>query len=107
MCIGGLFVYKGLIAARLQIDGLSQLVFVNMHLPAHEGKSEERCQLWRTFLERHTDRFDYMFAFGDQNWRTLPSLTIDTILKAIKTRDYQKIINNEEVRINCLSVVNQ
>jgi hypothetical protein len=72
-----------------------------MHLPAGEGKTEERCKLWSKFLQTYeADNLedDYIFAFGDQNWRTLDTLSIDNILEAIKKKDYQTILDNDEVK---------
>ncbi len=93
--------YKGVIASRIRIDKLINLVFVNMHLPAGEGKTEQRCKLWSKFLRTYesSDLDDnYMFAFGDQNWRTLNTLSIDTILDAIEKKQYQTILDNDEVK---------
>lgn len=95
----GIVPYDGIIAVRLQIDGNAQLTFVNMHLPAGEGKLEERCKLWKLFFSQYKYQYDYMFAFGDQNWQTQRTLNITQILQAIKKHDYQTIIDNEEVRI--------
>jgi len=72
-----------------------------MHLPAGEGKTEERCKLWSKFLQTYeADNLedDYIFAFGDQNWRTLDTLSIDNILESIKKKDYQTILDNDEVK---------
>jgi UDP-N-acetyl-D-mannosaminuronic acid transferase (WecB/TagA/CpsF family) len=74
-----------------------------MHLPAGEGKTEERCKLWFKFFqiyEANDLEDDYIFAFGDQNWRTLNTLNIDSILEAIETKEYQTILNNDEVKIH-------
>jgi hypothetical protein len=93
--------YKGAVASRIEIDQSINLMFVNMHLPAGEGKTKERCKLWLKFLQTYEENDledDYMFAFGDQNWRTLNTLTIDNILEAIEKKEYQTILNNDEVK---------
>jgi hypothetical protein len=72
-----------------------------MHLPAGEGKTKQRCKLWSKFLQTYaaSDLDDnYMFAFGDQNWRTLNTLNIDTILDTIEKKQYQTILDNDEVK---------
>ncbi|CAF2415732.1 unnamed protein product [Rotaria sp. Silwood2] len=71
-----------------------------MHLPAGEGKKEERCKLWSKFLEiyqANNVKNDYMFVFGDQNWRTLNTLSVDNILEAIKKEEYKIILDNDEL----------
>lgn len=72
-----------------------------MHLPAGEGKFEERCKLWSKFFDIYQsnslDNNDYIFAFGDQNWRTTKNLSIDQILQAIQIKNYQIIFDNNEV----------
>lgn len=90
-----------MIASRIQIDNAINLVFVNMHLPAGEGKIEARCKLWSKFLQTYeTNDFDddYLFAFGDQNWRTRDTLSIDHILHAIEKNQYQTILDHDEVK---------
>ncbi|UJR23545.1 hypothetical protein I4U23_026534 [Adineta vaga] len=92
--------YKGIIASRLQIDNITNMIFANMHLPAGEGKIVERCKLLTKFLHtylRNSVQDDYMFVFGDQNWRTINTMSIDNILQAIQTKNYQSILNNDEL----------
>ncbi|CAF0773938.1 unnamed protein product [Rotaria sordida] len=92
--------YKGVIASCIQIDKLTNVIFANMHLPAGEGKKEERCKLWSKFLQiyqANNIKNDYMFVFGDQNWRTLNTLSVDNILKAIKKQEYKTILDNDEL----------
>ena len=95
--------YKGLIAGRIQIDGSTRVTFVNMHLPAGEGQNAERCKLWSKFLEvyKSTNAVDdYIFAFGDQNWRTMATLDIKNILPLIKKKEYSSLLNHDEVDID-------
>jgi hypothetical protein len=68
-----------------------------MHLPAGEGKSEARCKLWSKFVQTYNFDDDYLFAFGDQNWRTQDTLSIDNILQAIEKNQYQTILDHDEV----------
>ncbi|CAF0730541.1 unnamed protein product [Adineta steineri] len=93
--------YKGIIASRIQIDKLTNIIFANMHLPAGEGKIEERCKLlskfYRTYHQIDDIKDDYMFIFGDQNWRTLKNLSINNILEAIKKHEYKIILDNDEL----------
>jgi hypothetical protein len=99
--------YKGVIASRIQIDKLKNVVFANMHLPAGEEKKAERCKLWTKFLQTYQTndvKDDYVFVFGDQNWRTLNILSIDNILQAIKKKNYQTILKNDEVKSIILGI---
>ncbi|CAF0791021.1 unnamed protein product [Adineta ricciae] len=92
--------YKGIIASRIQIDNVTNLIFVNMHLPAGEGKLTERCRLLNKFFQTYqTNSNDqsYMFILGDQNWRTMDSMSIADILQAIQQNDYQNILNKDEL----------
>ena len=92
--------YKGVIAGRIQIDGSTRVTFVNMHLPSGEGQNAERCKLWSKFLEAYKSRNvvdDYIFAFGDQNWRTMATMDIRHILSATRKNDYQTILDHDEV----------
>ncbi len=41
-----------------------------------------------------------MFLFGDQNWRTVNSLSIENIHQAINTKDYKIIQDNDEATVN-------
>ena len=71
-----------------------------MHLPAGEGKLTERCQLLSKFFQiyqTNSNNESYMFILGDQNWRTIDSMSIADILQAIQGHDYQNILNNDEV----------
>ena len=73
-----------------------------MHLPAGEGKKEERCKLWSRFFETYQTNDvhdDYMFVFGDQNWRTVHTLNIENILQAIKEKDYTTLLKHDEVKM--------
>ncbi|CAF0900187.1 unnamed protein product [Adineta ricciae] len=95
-----IFGYKGIIASQIQIDNVTNLVFVNMHLPAGEGKLTERCQLLSKFFQTYqtnSNNQSYMFILGDQNWRTMDSMSIADILQAIQENDYQNILNNDEL----------
>jgi hypothetical protein len=72
-----------------------------MHLPAEETRREDRCRLWTTFLQtyqKHNIRDDYIFAIGDQNWHTLSTLSTDNLLDAIKKKNYQTILDHDEVK---------
>ncbi|CAF0852654.1 unnamed protein product [Rotaria sp. Silwood1] len=92
--------YKGVIAGCIQIDKLTNIIFANMHLPAGEGKKEERCKLWSKFLQiYHANNIknDYMFVFGDQNWRTLNTLSINNIIEAVQKKEYKTILDNDEL----------
>ncbi|CAF4499513.1 unnamed protein product [Rotaria sp. Silwood1] len=92
--------YKGVIASCIQIDKLTNIIFANMHLPAGEGKKEERCKLWSKFLQiYHANNIknDYMFVFGDQNWRTLNTLSINNIIEAVQKKEYKTILDNDEL----------
>lgn len=93
--------FKGIVAIRLEIDQSTKIVFANMHLPAGEGKAEQRCKLWSKFQKTYgsfaaEDRF--IFALGDQNWRTTAALSVNDILKLIAEKDYEAILKHDEVR---------
>ena len=72
------------------------LIFVNMMLPANRA----RCQIWSKFLKVYaidSNSNDYIFAFGNQNWRTYSGLSTSKLIHAAKNRDYQKILDYDEV----------
>ena len=72
-----------------------------MHLPAEATGREDRCRLWNTFLQvykKHNITDDYIFAFGDQNWHTLSTLSTNNILDAIEKKNYQTILDHDEVK---------
>lgn len=92
--------YKGIVAVRLEIDQSIKLTFANMHLTADEGKREERCKIWSNFQQTYESTFAkdaFLFAFGDQNWRTSNDLTVNEILNLISTKDYETILKYDEV----------
>ena len=93
-------------AIRLEIDRSVKLTFANMHLTADEGKMAERCKFWSDFQQTYesTSANDtFLFAFGDQNWRTSNKLTVNEILNLISTKDYETILKYDEViKINSL-----
>ncbi|CAF4242364.1 unnamed protein product [Rotaria socialis] len=98
--LGRITGYKGIIASCIQIDKSINMIFVNMHLPAGKGEKEERCRLWYKFLQEYQSNIiknDYLFAFGDQNWRTLNILSVEAILEAIKKEEYTTIFNHDEL----------
>jgi len=93
---------KGAVAVRLRLLGRSYL-FINSHLPAHDDYNNARIEhanfIWDEVTEKCITLQDYVFWFGDLNFRLDdPSLSAQEILDHINQDDLSTLLNKDQLK---------
>lgn len=104
--LGGIWGNKGAISYRLGIYGCS-LVFVNCHLTPHDHQVQERIEDYKQILT--TQEFslaetsnilfhDYVFWFGDLNFRLNGSKSSAQIMEYISNNSFAALLKDDQLK---------
>nr|ATU82426.1 venom inositol phosphate phosphatase [Lethocerus distinctifemur] len=97
---GGIYGNKGGVIVTMELYG-SKMRFINSHLPAHDGKLQNRIEdyTWIVRNIRDTRNIDYSFWLGDLNFRLENNyLTPETIRRRILKDDYESLLPKDELK---------
>jgi inositol-1,4,5-trisphosphate 5-phosphatase len=103
--LGGIWGNKGAISIRLGIHGCS-FCFVNSHLTAHDHLLDDRIEDYKAilngqkFLSPETSNIlyhDYVFWFGDLNFRLGGSLTSDEIVEKVCNGQLPVLLKDDQL----------
>jgi len=103
--LGGIWGNKGAVSIRLGIHGCS-LCLVNCHLTAHDHLLEDRIEDYRAvlngqkFVSQETSNIlfhDYVFWFGDMNFRLGGSKTSDEIVERVSNGQLPVLLKDDQL----------
>uniref|UniRef100_A0A1A9WWZ9 Inositol polyphosphate-related phosphatase domain-containing protein n=1 Tax=Glossina brevipalpis TaxID=37001 RepID=A0A1A9WWZ9_9MUSC len=102
---GGIWGNKGAVSIRFNLYGCD-MTFVNAHLAAHDSHLEERIQDFKQIMDNHhyhVKRFrgiydhDYVFWFGDLNFRLSGEDTSKEVEEAIICNSFDELITRDQL----------
>ncbi|XP_051173724.1 inositol polyphosphate 5-phosphatase K-like isoform X2 [Leptopilina boulardi] len=103
---GGLWGNKGAVSVRLNIYGVS-LCLINAHLTAHDNFLPTRISEYNMILREHIYEstetsnifyHDYVFWFGDLNFRLMEGLTATDIDLLIKQKQLSVLLEKDQLK---------
>lgn len=102
---GGIWGNKGAVSIRFNLYGCD-MTFVNAHLAAHDSHLEERIQDFKQIMVNHhyhVKRFrgiydhDYVFWFGDLNFRLSGDDTSKEVQEAIASGAFEQLMERDQL----------